>query len=74
MHQEHAGKELQEGLHYYLDESRLFFGVEQSKEDFFGQNIVFLDVDGVLNCHSTKDDVAGFIKRAVKPLALATGI
>lgn len=34
---------------------------EQSAEDFSGSNIVFLDVDGVLNCVSTQDSIKEYI-------------
>lgn len=34
---------------------------EQSAEDFSGRNIVFLDVDGVLNCMSTTDRIKDYI-------------
>lgn len=34
--------------------------LEQSKEDFSGNNIIFLDVDGVLNCTTTKHAIKGY--------------
>lgn len=47
-------------LHFGIDMLvRSFYYVEQSEEDFSGQNIIFLDVEGVLNCQSTTDIIDG---------------
>lgn len=34
--------------------------LEQSEEDFSGNNIIFLDVDGVLNCTTTKHTIKNY--------------
>lgn len=50
--QEHNGVPLSDHPHY--DD-------EQSAEDFSGSNIIFLDVDGVLNCIATEDRIKEYI-------------
>lgn len=50
--QQHNGVPLSEHPHY--DD-------EQSEEDYSGRNIVFLDVDGVLNCMGTTDMIKDYI-------------
>lgn len=50
--QEHNGVPLSEHPHY--DD-------EQSADDFSGSNIIFLDVDGVLNCMGTTDMIKDYI-------------
>lgn len=49
--QQHTGKPLSEDPNYEN---------EQSVEDFSGCNVIFLDVDGVLNNQSTEDKIKGY--------------
>lgn len=55
-------KEAERNQHFSLEMlTRAFYYVEQSREDFSGQNIIFLGVDGVLNCQTTQDIIDGSI-------------